>query len=314
MLEPGKPKPTLAIFRMFRPLNLVIIALTQFLVRYCIIMPAYITVYNNTGVFPQHLSKLEFFLLLSATLLIAAGGYLINDVFDVHMDEINKPGKNLVGKKISVGTARTTTFILFTAGSIIGIVVSFKAHVPGMGLLLPFSAVTLYMYSSQFKRRLITGNLLISLLSALSVLIVALFERRFYLNIQFVLIYAIFAFLISLVREIIKDAEDVEGDERSQCKTFPILYGIARTKILLLVLLVLNLVIINIFLYRYFFTNTVINFWYLVAIFAIPMAGLAYLVSAAETKKDFHYASQFAKFVMIYGILTMVPFYWYFLK
>lgn len=300
--------------RTFRPINLFIIALIFFLVRYCIIMPAFITEYHNTGVFPPHMTKPEFMVLLFATLMIAAGGYVINDVFDIHIDEVNKPGKNVVGKSFSVKSARLTSYILFTIGSIAGIVLSFRLDVKAMGLLLPFSAVSLYMYSSHFKRRLLIGNLVIALLSALSVLMVAFFEPRFYPNIQFVLIYAVFAFLISLVREIIKDAEDIDGDEMAQCKTFPIMYGIGKTKILLSFLIILNLAVICYFLSIYFYHNTVIGFWYLIAIFAIPFVALGYLVSAAELKKDFHYASVFAKFIMLYGLFTMVPFYWYFLK
>jgi 4-hydroxybenzoate polyprenyltransferase len=300
--------------RTFRPINLFIIALIFFLVRYCIIMPAFITEYHHTGVFPAHMTKPEFYLLLFATLMIAAGGYVINDVFDIHIDAVNKPGKNIVGKSVSVESARLTAYILFTIGSITGIILSFRLNVQVMGLLLPFSAVSLFMYSSHFKRRLLTGNILIALLSALSVMLVALFEPLFYPNIQFVLVYAVFAFFISLIREIIKDAEDVDGDELMQCKTFPILYGTRKTKIFLGLLITLNLAVICYFLSEYFYHNTVIGFWYLVAIFAIPFIALGYLVSSADTKKDFHYASAFAKFVMLYGLLTMIPFYWYFLK
>jgi 4-hydroxybenzoate polyprenyltransferase len=300
--------------RTFRPINLFIIALIFFLVRYCIIMPAFITEYHNTGTFPLHMTKLEFSVLLFATLMIAAGGYVINDVFDIHIDAINKPGKNIVGREFSFESARLTAIILFTIGSIIGIALSFKLHTTAMGLLLPFSAVSLFMYSSHFKRRLLIGNIIIALLSALSVLITALFEPHFYPNIQFVLIYAVFAFFISLIREIIKDAEDIDGDEMAQCKTFPILYGITKTKVLLSLLITFNLAVICYFLTVYFYSNTVISFWYLVGIFAIPFVALGYLVNSSETKKDFHYASVFAKFVMIYGLFTMVPFYWYFLK
>ncbi len=300
--------------RILRPVNLVIIALTQFLVRYCIIMPAFITEFNNTGAFPPHLSKIEFFLLLFATMAIAAGGYIINDVFDIHIDNVNKPGKNIIGKKISIQAASLTAYSLFFLGSIIGIILAIRVNATAMGFVLPFSAVSLYMYSSHFKRRLITGNMIIALLSALSVLIVALFEPHFYPNIIFVLIYAVFAFIISLIREIIKDVEDIEGDERFQCKTFPIRFGIPKTKMLLGILISLNLIVICFFLSRYFYNNSVISFWYLVGIFVIPFIALGYLVWSAETKKDFHYASVFAKLTMMYGILTMVPFYWYFLK
>lgn len=300
--------------QIIRPVNLIIIALTQFLVRYCIIMPAYITEFNNTGTFPPHLSKPEFFILMFATMAIAAGGYIINDVFDIYIDEVNKPGKNTIGKKIAAKSATLTAYILFALGSIAGIALGIRENTPAMGLLLPFSALSLYMYSSHFKRRLLTGNIIIALLSSLSVLIVALFEPHFYPNIIFVLIYAAFAFIISLIREIIKDAEDIEGDERSQCKTFPIRFGIPKTKILLNILIAFNLIVICYFLAQYFYQNSVISFWYLVGIFAVPFIALGYLISAAETKKDFHYASVFAKFVMLYGLLTMIPFYWYFLK
>lgn len=300
--------------QILRPVNLVIIALTQFLVRYCIIMPAYITEFNNTGVFPPHLSKPEFLILMFATLAIAAGGYIINDVFDINIDEINKPGINTVGKKISVQSASLSAYILFTSGSIAGIVLGFRENTPAIGFLLPFTAVSLYMYSSHFKRRVLTGNLIIAFLSALSVSIVALFEPHFYPNIIFVLIYAIFAFVISLIREIIKDAEDIEGDERLKCNTFPIHYGISKTKKLLGILIALNLIVICYFLAHFFYNNSVISFWYLAGIFIVPFIALGYLISSAETKKDFHYASTFAKFVMLYGLLTMIPFYWYFLK
>ena len=305
---------TFSDIKIFRPLNLLIMAFTMFIVRYCIVLPAFITEYHNTGVFPLHLSKTEFLLLVFASLAIAAGGYVINDVFDVHMDAINKPGKNIVGVKISAVKARSVSFLLFVIGSIIGVSLGVRAGIPSIGFILPFSAATLYMYSVHFKRRLLTGNLLIALLSALSVLLVALFEPRFYPNIQFVLIYAAFAFMISLIREIIKDAEDMEGDELSQCKTFPIRFGIKRTKILLTVLIVVNLAIILSFLAIYFYTNTVLSFWYLAGMFVIPFAALAWLVITAEVKKDFHYASVFAKVVMIYGILTIIPFYFYFLR
>jgi 4-hydroxybenzoate polyprenyltransferase len=310
----GKQQRMFSKLRTFRPLNLFIIALIFFLVRYCIIMPAFITEYHNTGVFPQHMTKPEFFILLFATLMIAAGGYVINDVFDINIDAVNKPRKNAIGKSFSIESAKLTSYILFTIGSIAGIALSFRLHVTAMGLLLPFSAVSLFMYSSHFKRRMLIGNFIIALLSALSVLLVAFFEPGFYPNIQFVLVYAVFAFFISLIREIIKDAEDIDGDELAQCKTFPILFGIRKTKLLLSLLIVLNLAVICYFLSIYFYHNTVIDFWYLVAIFAIPFFALGYLVSAAEIKKDFQYASAFAKFVMLYGLLTMIPFYWYFLK
>jgi len=300
--------------RLFLLPNLLMIALTQFLVRYCIIMPAYVTEYRNTGVFPEHLSRIEFLMLLFSTVVIAAGGYIINDVFDVFTDEINKPGKNIIGKKISEKTARMVSFIFLIVGSVLGTALAIKKHIIVMGLIFPFSAVSLYMYASYYKKRLLVGNLLIALLSALSVLIVALFEPQFYLNIQFVVIYAVFAFLISFVRELIKDAEDLDGDERAQSKTFPVRFGLKKTKVLAVFLMIILAGAVGFYLYRYFYHNTVINFWYLQGLFMIPFSALIYLIVSAEEKKDFTYASIFSKLVMLYGILTMIPFYYYFLR
>jgi 4-hydroxybenzoate polyprenyltransferase len=303
-----------AFLKTLRPFNLFLIALAQFLVRYCIILPAYQTEYLNTQEFPAHLSNIDFILLVFSTVIIAAGGNIINDVFDVNIDAINKPGKNLIGTGIKESVAKNVAYAFLFLGSIIGMDIAFQTNVIGMGFLFPFSAVTLYMYSAHFKRRLLIGNILIALLSGLSILVIALFEPHFYPNLQFVLIYAVFAFLLSLARELMKDAEDVDGDERAQCKTFPILFGITKTKILATVIILLNAAAVVYFLYTYFYRNTVISFWYIICLFLIPLAALLYLIITASEKKDFYYASMFSKIVMLYGVLSMIPFYYFFLK
>src|SRR5436190_19467483 len=127
-----------AYLHLFRIPNLLMIALAQFLVRYCIIMPAYVAEYRGSGIFPNHLSAVEFSLLVFATVIIAAGGYIINDVFDIYTDEINKPGKNVVGKKISEKTARIISYLFFIIGSITGLVLAVKKETGMMGLLFPF--------------------------------------------------------------------------------------------------------------------------------------------------------------------------------
>src|SRR5438105_4949039 len=101
--------------------NLLMITLTQLLVSYCIIMPSYFAEYGSTGVLPEHLTHIEFLLLLFSIVVIAAGGYIINDALDVYTDEINKPGKNIVGQKISIQSARTLAYVLFFLGSIVGL-------------------------------------------------------------------------------------------------------------------------------------------------------------------------------------------------
>ena len=320
----------LAILKTIRPLNLFIIALVQFLIRYCIIMPAYQAEYLSTKVFPEHLSKIEFALLVFATVVIAAGGNIINDVFDTTTDAVNKPGKNLIGVKISERTATLASYSFFLLGSFAGIGLGIKNNLFAISLLFPFSALTLYMYSSYYKKRLLIGNVLIALLSAFTILITGLFEPHYFSTISIwlrgseqmtwisgaaiIMVYSLFAFLLSLIRELIKDAEDVDGDERAQCKTFPVLFGTVKTKILISAITVITICIIGFFLFYFFAHNTEVNVYYLLATFFIPFAALLYLIINASEKKDFYYASVFSKAIMLMGILSMVPFYYVFLR
>jgi 4-hydroxybenzoate polyprenyltransferase len=304
----------LKFLRLIRLPNLIIIALSQLLIRNCLIMPAYTASYFATEIFPQHLSALNFTLLVISTVLIAAAGYIINDTFDVHIDEVNKPGKNIIGKNISESTAKKLYFILSGTGIVIGFYLAIQIGKPVMGLVHVFSAVSLWMYSAHFKRRLLSGNLIISILCALSLLIVGLYEPEFYSNINFLLWFAIPAFLLSFIRELIKDIEDIDGDERSQCKTAPIVWGIRATKGIIIFLIVVLMLFLSDILYFNFYTNTVIGFWYLESIFIIPILGLLYLVISAGEKRDYYFASLFSKILMLLGVLMLIPFWYYFLK
>jgi 4-hydroxybenzoate polyprenyltransferase len=290
------------------------IALAQILIRYCIILPAFETESIITGEFPAHLSNFNFALLVVSTLLVAAGGYIINDRFDIDTDEINKPGKNLIGKLISERTAIILFLTLSTASILIGIYLAMEIDKWLMGGIHLFTAVSLYMYASYYKKRFLSGNILISFLTALSLLLVGLFEPEFYRNFIYLLIYAGFAFSITLLREIIKDMEDLDGDERTQCKTLPVRLGMSKTKNVVYVLILLNVTLLSYVLFHFFYTNQVINFWMMVLMFAVPFGALAALIKMADQKKDYYYAGIFTKMIMTAGVLTMAPLYYYFLK
>src|SRR6185436_4550665 len=128
---------------------------------------------------------------------------------DVRADEVNKPGKNVIGKLISPAAGRNLFYSLSGIGIVIGFFLASRIGKPVMGFVFIFAAVSLYLYSSSFKRKLLSGNIIISVLCSLSLLVVGLFESEFYANIIYLLIYASFAFLITLVREIVKDMEDL---------------------------------------------------------------------------------------------------------
>ena len=303
-----------AYLRLIRFPNLVIIALSQLLVRYCLIIPAYQTQYNYTNYFPSHLSKINFVLLVLSTVLIAAAGNIINDVFDIHTDNINKPGKNLIGKIISAEAAKKVFYFFCFTGIVIGYYLAFKINKPVMGCIHVFAAGSLWMYSTYYKKKVLAGNLMVALLSALVLLLVGLFEPEFYPNIIYLLIYAGFAFAVSLIREIIKDMEDVEGDERTQRKTLPVMAGINRSKIVVMVLVLATMAALAYFLYSYFYRNSIISFWNLVAMVEIPFFALSYLIISAGEKRDFHFASTFAKLIMVAGVFSLLPFYYFFLR
>ena len=188
------------------------------------------------------MSDLNFALLVLSTVLIAAAGYIINDYFDMRADRINKPDKMSIGRKISRRTAIVLHWLFNIIGVLLGAYIALRMHVWKLGILNLIVSVTLWFYSTNFKRQLLTGNIVISLLSALVLIVVWLFEFyavntntdtiRDMITVfrSIIMPYFIFAFLISLVREMIKDIEDMEGDIKIFCRTFPIVYGVEKTR------------------------------------------------------------------------------------
>ena len=229
---------------------------------------------NITGEFPDHLSKFDFSLLVLSTILIAAAGYIINDIFDITADEINKPESVVIGKKITEKKARLVYLLLNAVGISFSLYLAIKIEHPTMALVQVFIVASLWMYSSYYKRRILSGNFIIALLSALVLIVVGLFEPEFYRNFVFLMAYSGFAFFVSLTREIIKDMEDVEGDEKAQYKTLPVRFGLQKTKGIIYFNLLLTGGLIVLVFYQFFFINKVISFWYLLSMFLIPFLAL----------------------------------------
>jgi 4-hydroxybenzoate polyprenyltransferase len=300
--------------RLIRFPNLVILFLSQVLVRYCIIIPAYKISYLVTGEFPEHLSKFYFGLLSLSTLLIAAGGYIINDIFDQTTDGYNKPGKNQINRLLKEKTAFYLSYFFFGTGIVLGFIVALHIGKPLMGMIQVFSAFSLYMYSSFYQKRVLSGNLLIAFLTSLAILIIGLYEPNFYPNFIYIIWYAGFAFTLSFIREVVKDMEDLDGDEKAQYLTYPVRYGIKSAKRLAFALTVIHTLLITYVLTANFYDNKVINFWQLLALFVIPFIALGYLILKATEKQDYRYISIYCKVLMVAGILSMIGFWHYFLK
>lgn len=310
--------------------NLLIMAFTQYMVRWCLFAPVNSLMKSDIGYGPmdtQLMPELDFFLLVLSTIMIGAAGYIINDYFDVRIDEVNRPSTNLVGKMIKrrVAIAAHTTFNVL--GVLIGAWLSYKYHIFRVGVLIYITApALLWFYSTNLKRQFLIGNVVIALLSGLVPLIVALFEKQNIVNyiisgennipqmireqsanylltdmhVAFVL--GLFAFIISLLREIIKDVEDYEGDLEYGCKTMPIVIGIARTKIVLAGITAAVIAGIGWLQYGQIGSSDWVSFSYFTVFLQLPLVYLIYRMFTSKGKSDWRFASTLVKIIMVAGI------------
>ena len=270
--------------------NLLLIALCQVLVQICLLQPA-IPV-------RQILVQESFFLLLVSTFCVAAAGYIINDYYDIKIDAINKPKRLVVGKSINRRQAILAHLLLTGIGIIVGVILNWRVGLINLG-----AALLLWGYSARFKKKLLIGNVVISILSATMLLVVAV-------NIgsdnKAVWAYALFAFIISLIREIIKDMEDIKGDASFDCRTLPIVVGIPGSKwVLYALLLLFYIIVIAAVVYRQedpFFGV------YMLFFILLPGAFMVSLLLKADRRRDFSRLSRWCKGLMFMGILSMLLF------
>jgi 4-hydroxybenzoate polyprenyltransferase len=273
--------------RLIRVRNLLIVVLTQYLARICLI---------NTPDTPISSALLDptMLLLSFSTVCIAAAGYIINDYFDIKIDIVNKPERVVIGRYMKRRMAMGAHQLLNVVGCAVGLYVNKWVFVVNV-----LSATLLWFYSVQFKRQPFIGNLIVSFLTALSLLVLAVHYRR---NVDLLLIYASFAFVITLVREIIKDMEDVRGDARFGCRTLPIIWGIRRTKVFLYVLIASF--IATLFIVAKDLGNQNLNIIFLVML--LPIGWMVYRLVYADTKRDFSFLSQLCKAIMLFGVSSMI--------
>ena len=311
-------KLIVAFLRLIRSLNLLFIALTQFLFQYCIIIPSL----KKAGVEPQ-LNTLLFVLLVLASLCIAAAGYIINDYFDLNIDRINKPEKLVVEKIIKRRWAILWHLVLSGIGILLSFYVGWKND---YNLLLGFGNILcvalLWVYSTTFKKKLLSGNIISSLLTGRVVLVlyVAEMDRFFYtvnnpnlsgaiskiFKLSF--LYGGFAFIISLIREVIKDIEDMPGDAKYGGRTMPIVWGVNVSKTFIatwLIVLIGALVILLIYVLPNRWWESIA---YVGTFILLPLLYIFLKLFKAQRKEQFHRLSNWVKFVMLTGILSMIFF------
>ena len=302
-------------FKLIRIQNLLIIALTQYLFRYAILLP----IMDLEHIVPN-LSHFNFALLVISTLLIAAAGYAINDYFDIRIDRINKRKNIIVGHHFS----RRKVMMLHTTLSIIGVLigayVSYKAGSLKLSAINLVMAILLWLYSVKYKAYFLVGNIIVAVAAAMTIVIVWLFETAALISVSkiiilnahllsiFLWIYVGFAFVLTLIREIIKDVEDVEGDKKVGCQTIPVVMGINRTKYILTVLMALSLITLIYICYLAHGLHSLrFLFWYVVIAVVLPVIYMVYITITSKKKEDYTFLSKVAKFIMLAGILSMIP-------
>lgn len=309
--------------RILRISNLLIIIATQLLCWFFLIRPL-----SHFTATPLFLDFKHALLLSVATALIAGAGYIINDYFDVKIDAINRPQKSLIGKDINPRTA-----ILFhTFCNVIGLAIcaylAYRLQIK-LVLLLPVSCtILLWFYSTHFKRQFIIGNVVVSLLTALSILILLSYEPAAWplikspflentagqikLNpIWILMTYSGFAFLLNWVREVIKDLEDFKGDAEDGCITMPIKIGIQKTVWFVQGLLVLAILALSFGVYTLFSKGWIFPGIYMLAALILPLIYTLFQINKSIRQEHFAKYSKMLKFIMIFGILTLVIFYFY---
>jgi 4-hydroxybenzoate polyprenyltransferase len=238
---------------------------------------------------------LDFRLLLLSisTILIAAAGYIVNDYYDVKIDYINKPERVVIGRSITRRFAILFHVMFSAIGILIGFYLSFT--IAAVNVL---SVFLLWLYSNNLKRQPFVGNLVVALLTGTSVYVV---DMLYQTHSSLVVIYALFAVFMTLVREIIKDIEDLKGDNTFGCKTLPIIWGIRKSKMIIYVILAIfsgSVIVLNklydILPYQL----------YLLFLF-VPLGWFVFRTYQADTRKDFSWLSTFCKVIMLVGILSM---------
>lgn len=260
-------------------------------------------------------------LIAAATILIAAGGYVINDYFDIKIDRINRPDQLIVTQYISKENAMRLSIGLSGVGMVCGLVAAWLLRSSTIAILFAIIPGLLWFYSSSYKRLLIIGNVTIALLSALSPMMVALANvAQLQLKYSTILPYttlehdiyawvggfSLFAFLLTWIREIVKDLQDQMGDRELECHSMPIVWGNIVTKIVVTALIVLTTVLIGWFWYSLLpFEHSWQSFStrYIVLAIIIPLWGALWLLWAAKIPSDYRTCQQVLKLTMFLGML-----------
>ena len=294
--------------KLIRYQNLLLLAFMQLIFRYGFLK------FQNIFLL---LNEWQYGLLVFATVLIAAAGYVINDILDQETDYDNRPKTVIVGRLISEKAAYNLYFVLNIVGVGIGYYLANVIQKPSFAGAFIIISATLYMYATGLKQMLLVGNIIVALLLSFSVIIIGLFDllpaidesNQSEMGVMFSILidYAVFAFILNLIREIVKDMEDFAGDYNQGMSTLPITIGISKTsKIVGIIGIIATLILL-----WYMNTNLMSSKLYYAAIYGLlfivaPMIFFVIKIWNAKEKEEFHLMSTVLKWILFFGILSIL--------
>lgn len=298
------------------------IIITQVLFYYCIVTPIF---ESESSVWLNKLTPFLFWLLVASSVTIAAAGYIINDYFDLNIDQVNKPNAIVVQKLIKRRWAIVWHLLLSLIGVLLAFYVGIRINNILLGLANLACVLLLLFYSTTFKKQLLIGNVIIALLTAWTILVLYFSEVRvMYWNwtpefkhiyqqkitalFKYTIIYSGFAFIISVIREVVKDMEDMEGDAKYGCKTMPITWGIPASKVFIGVWLVVLIVSAAIVLIYGVMKGWLLGGLYCAVVIVLPLLLLFRDLYRSVNSNDYHKLSTRIKLVMLTGILSILFF------
>lgn len=294
-------------FKLIRYQNLLMLAFMQLLFRYGFL---------KLQKAPLSLADWQYCLLVLSTILIAAGGYVINNIFDQDTDNDNKPENVIVGRHLSEAAAYNIYAVLNIFGVGIGFYLSNVIERPGFAAVFIVIAATLYLYATSLKQMLIVGNIIVALLLSFSVIIIGIFDllpatydgnqKEMATLFSILTDYALFAFIINFIREIVKDLEDTNGDYNQGMTTLPIVLGVERTSKVVFVLSILPILILLYYINKYFIgSDLLILAGYSLLFIAGPLLYFTIKIYGAKKPKEFRHLSLVLKFVILFGVISV---------
>ncbi|MGC9151885.1 MAG: geranylgeranylglycerol-phosphate geranylgeranyltransferase [Microbacter sp.] len=305
--------------RLTRPVNLLMIGLLQWALHAWLIMPL---------LMPYHIDPatplLIFWIFFSSIILIAAGGYVINDYFDMRIDAMNKPESVIVGELVTKKAARHFYLVLTILGAVPGFFVALHAHSTMLAIVIFLLIGLLWFYSSTYKRQFVIGNVIVAFVVALVPIAIVALEQSF-LSLRYGDLldftripsklyawaggYALFAFLLTWIREVVKDLEDEPGDRALECRTMPVKWGTKRTKLFLYGLIVVTLLLLYKVVNAIEFPDDFITMPYFLIGIVLPFALIMFRLWKAHNSSNFHQISFILKIIMLIGIGYTLVFY-----